>query len=126
MTGAGRSESEAAAVSAWLDGGPAPERAVVKAAVKESLAALAADAPGRTVEVRVPPFGAVQCVAGPRHTRGTPPNVVETDARTWLALATGRLDWATAVADGAVVASGARAAETARHLPLAQTKLDQS
>ena len=83
--------------------------AVLRAAVKESLAALAAAAPGRSVEVRVPPFGAVQCVAGPRHTRGTPPNVVETDARTWLALATGRLDWADAVADGAVSASGARA-----------------
>jgi hypothetical protein len=107
-----------AALEAWLDGGPAPERAVLKAAVKESLAALAADAPGRTVEVRVPPFGAVQCVAGPRHTRGTPPNVVETDPRTWLALATGRLDWATAVADGAIVASGGRAAEIARYLPL--------
>ena len=120
MTGAGRSESEAAALSAWLDGGPVPDRAVLKAAVKESLAALAADTPGRTVEVRVPPFGAVQCVAGPRHTRGTPPNVVETDARTWLALVTGRLDWATAVADGAVVASGGRAAEIARYLPLAQ------
>ena len=75
-------------LAAWLDGGPAPGRAVLRAAVKESLAALAADAPGRSVEVRVPPFGAVQCVAGPRHTRGTPPNVVETDARTWLALAT--------------------------------------
>jgi hypothetical protein len=113
-------DRDVTALEAWLDGGPVPERAVVRAAVQESLAALAADAPGRTVEVRVPPFGAVQCVAGPRHTRGTPPNVVETDARTWLALATGRLDWATAVADGAVVASGSRAAEIARHLPLVQ------
>src|ERR687890_2636905 len=107
-----------AAIPAWLAGGPAPERAVLRAAVKESLAALAAAAPGRSVEVRVPPFGAVQCVAGPRHTRGTPPNVVETDARTWLALATGRLDWATAVADGAVSASGARVGDVARYLPL--------
>ena len=81
--------------------------------------------PGDQVEVRVPPFGAVQCIAGPRHTRGTPPNVVETDARTWLALALGRLDWATAVANGAVVASGARAAEIADHLPLAHPKLDE-
>ena len=110
---------------AWLDGGPAPVRAVLRAAVKESLAALAADAPGRSVEVRVPPFGAVQCIAGPRHTRGTPPNVVETDARTWLALALGRVDWVTAVANGAVVASGARAAEIADHLPLAHPKLDE-
>jgi Bacterial SCP ortholog len=106
------------ALEAWLDGGPAPERAVLRAAVKESLAALAQLAPGHSVEIRVPPFGAVQCVAGPRHTRGTPPNVVETDARTWLALATGRLGWAEAVADGAVSASGARVTDVARYLPL--------
>ena len=105
-------------LEAWLAGGSAPDRTVLKAAVKESLAALAAVAPGHTVEVRVPPYGAVQCVEGPRHTRGTPPNTVETDARTWLALATGRLDWAAAVAGGTLVASGARAAEVARHLPL--------
>jgi Bacterial SCP ortholog len=114
-----------AALEAWLDGGPAPDRGVQRAAVKESLAALAELAPGRTVEVRVPPFGAVQCVAGPRHTRGTPPNVVETDARTWLALATGRVDWATAVANGALVASGGRAAEIARYLPLGQLRCDE-
>jgi len=113
-----------AALQAWLDGGPAPERAVLRAAVKESLAALEAVAPGRSVEVRVPPYGAVQCVAGPRHTRGTPPNVVETDARTWLALAVGRLGWTTAVANGVVVASGARAAEIARYLPLKQGEFD--
>ena len=117
--------SGAAALEAWFDGGPAPERAVLRAAVKESLAALAAVAPGRSVEVRVPPYGAVQCVAGPRHTRGTPPNVVETDARTWLALATGRVDWATAVLNGALVASGGRAAETARYLPLGRPRCDE-
>jgi len=111
-------EQRLGALEAWLDGGPAPERAVLRAAVKESLAALAQLAPGHSVEIRVPPFGAVQCVAGPRHTRGTPPNVVETDARTWLALATGRLDWVTAVAGGAVSASGARVADVARYLPL--------
>ena len=125
MTAAGPTDPARAALEAWLDGGPAPDRAAQRAAVRESLAALAELAPGRTVEVRVPPFGAVQCVAGPRHTRGTPPNVVETDARTWLALALGRLDWATAVANGAVVASGARAAEIADHLPLAHAKLDE-
>ena len=108
----------AAALEAWLAGGPPPARAVQRAAVKESLAALAAVAPGRSVEVRVPPFGAVQCVAGPRHGRGTPPNVVETDPRTWLALATGLLDWATAVSGGVLVASGSRADEVAHHLPL--------
>ena len=106
------------ALDAWLSGGPAPERSVLRAAVKESLAALAAAAPGHSVEVRVPPFGAVQCVEGPRHTRGTPPNVVETDARTWLALVTGRFTWADAVASGAVRSSGNRADAVAEHLPL--------
>ena len=60
---------------------------------------LAARAPGRAVEVRIPPYAAIQCVPGPRHTRGTPPNVVETDAATWIRLATGRLAWAAAAAD---------------------------
>ena len=87
-------------------------------AVRYTLEELATVAPGRSVEVRVPPFGAVQCVAGTTHTRGTPPNVVETDARTWLALATGRLDWADAVAAGSLRASGSRTPEVARHLPL--------
>jgi hypothetical protein len=73
---------------------------------------------GHSVEVRVPPFGAVQCVEGPRHTRGTPPNVVETDARSWLALVTGRSTWADAVASGAVRSSGNRADAVAEHLPL--------
>ncbi|MGW4061094.1 sterol carrier family protein [Amycolatopsis sp. NPDC004747] len=106
------------AVSPWLQGdGPAPARPELAAAVRLSLRALAADAPGRTVEVRVPPFAAVQCVEGPRHTRGTPPNVVETDPRTWLELATGQLDWTTAVADGRVSASGSRA-DLSHWLPL--------
>jgi len=81
----------------------------VRDATRYLLEELAARAPGRTVEVRVPPFGAVQCVEGPRHTRGTPPNVVETDAQTWLGLATGRLAWVDAVTTGAVRASGERA-----------------
>jgi hypothetical protein len=108
----------AATLLDWLAGGPAPERSVLRAAVKESLAALAAAAPGRSVEVRVPPLGAVQCVSGPRHGRGTPPNVVETDPRTWLALVTGRLTWAEALNGGALTASGTRAAEIAPLLPL--------
>ena len=111
--------NDLSALDAWLTAtGPEPDRATLKAAVKESLAALAAAAPGKTVEVRVPPFGAVQCVAGPRHTRGTPPNVVETDARTWLALALGHLDWTQAVGSGAVRASGSRTPEIARFVPL--------
>lgn len=70
---------------------------------------LAAIAPGNTVEVRVPPFGATQCVEGPRHTRGTPPNVVEMDPETWLELATGELTWEAAVDAARVIASGSRA-----------------
>ena len=108
----------AVAVREWLDGGPPPERSVLRAAVKESLAAVVAAAPGRSVEVRVPPFAAVQCISGPRHTRGTPPNVVETDARTWLLLATGRLTWDAAVDSGAVAASGTRSGEVANLLPV--------
>jgi hypothetical protein len=69
------------------------------------------------VELRVPQHVAVQCVEGPRHTRGTPPNVVETDARTWLRLATGETTWPLAVADGAVTASGNRA-DLSAQLPL--------
>ncbi|MEA5359498.1 sterol carrier family protein [Amycolatopsis sp., V23-08] len=106
------------AISPWLQGdAPDPARAELAAAVRLSLRTLAADASGRTVEVRVPPFAAVQCVEGPRHTRGTPPNVIETDPRTWLELATGLLDWTTAVADGRVSASGTRA-DLSQWLPL--------
>ena len=86
-----------------------PDRADERDATRFLLEELAARAPGRSVEVRVPPYGAVQCVAGPRHTRGTPPNVVETDAMTWVALATGDITWADAMAEGRVQASGERA-----------------
>ncbi|MFH8494241.1 maleylpyruvate isomerase family mycothiol-dependent enzyme [Streptomyces coeruleorubidus] len=79
--------------------------------------ALAAKAPGGSTEVRVPPFAVVQCVEGPRHTRGTPPNVVETDPLTWIRLATGRLAWAQALKDARVSASGERA-DLSAHLPL--------
>jgi hypothetical protein len=78
---------------------------------------LAGLAPGRAVEVRIPPFAAIQCVEGPRHTRGTPANVVETDAVTWVLLATGRLAWADAVASGRLRASGPRA-DISGYLPL--------
>jgi hypothetical protein len=118
VSGPGVAGDGAAAVRAWLAGGDPPERAVLRAAVKESLAALAAAAPGRSVEVRVPPFGAVQCVSGPRHGRGTPPNVVEADPRTWLAVATGALTWDEAVGSGALLASGTRSAEVAHLVPL--------
>ncbi|SFK38801.1 sterol carrier family protein [Geodermatophilus ruber] len=103
----------------WLEGGAEqPPRAVVGAAVKTSARWLAQQVPGRAVELRVPPHVAVQCVPGPRHTRGTPPNVVETDAIAWLRLASGRLDWATAVAEGRLTASGNRA-DLSAYLPLA-------
>lgn len=85
------------------------DRGALAAATRVLAELLAAQAPGRSVEVRVPPFVAVQAVAGPRHTRGTPPNVVETDPLTWLRLATGRVEFAAAVAAGTVRASGNRA-----------------
>ncbi|WP_433196183.1 sterol carrier family protein [Nocardia sp. CA-107356] len=115
-----------AAVSTWLrdDSAPAPARPELAAAVRTTARTLAAAAPGHSVEVRVPPFVAVQCIEGPRHTRGTPPNVVETDPRTWLLLATGLLDFDTAVADGAVNASGSRAGEVAHWLPIARATAD--
>ena len=98
------------AVLPWLRGeADQPERPVLAAAVRLSLRTLEHIAPGRSVEVRVPPFAAVQCVEGPRHTRGTPPNVVETDPRTWLELATGGLAWADALDGARVTASGTRA-----------------
>lgn len=94
----------------WLEGTAGqPERQVLARAVRLSLRVLPSVAPGRSVEVRVPPFAAVQCVEGPRHTRGTPPNVIETDPRSWLELATGRLSWADAVERALVTASGSRA-----------------
>ena len=96
------------------------DRGTVRLAVRGTLARLAAAAPGRHVEVRVPPHGAVQCVAGPRHTRGTPPAVVETDPGTWLELATGRLLWADALDGGRVRVSGQRA-DLSTHLPLLLT-----
>ncbi|WP_308257547.1 sterol carrier family protein [Pseudonocardia lacus] len=111
-------QGDLAEVLAWLDGGPQPDRSVLRAAVKESLAALVAQAPGHSVEVRVPPFGAVQCIEGPRHTRGTPPNVVEADPRTWLGLVTGVRTWDDAWASGRLTASGSRAGEVAGLLPL--------
>lgn len=94
------------ALAAWRDGHA--ERRDVTTAVRFTLEELADVAPGHAVEVRVPPAGAVQAVEGPRHTRGTPPNVVETDPETWLGLATGELAWAEAVAAGRVRASGER------------------
>lgn len=91
--------------------------AITRTAVRTLLDALAERVPGRAVEVRVPPFAAVQCLEGPRHTRGTPSNVVEMDDTTWLRLATGRMRWDEAIAEGRVGASGDRA-DLSGHLPL--------
>ncbi|WP_242902665.1 sterol carrier family protein [Actinomadura terrae] len=92
-------------------------RPVVQGAVRFLLDRLAELAPGRSVEVRVPPHAAVQCIDGPHHTRGTPANVVEMDAPAWIALATGRLTWTDAIADGTIRASGSRA-DLSPYLPL--------
>lgn len=111
------------ALRAWAGG--ASDRSTVATAVRWSLQALAERAPGKSVEVRVPPFGAVQCVEGPRHTRGTPPNVIELDAQTWLPLATGMRSWAEAVDAGAVRASGTRA-DLAHLLPVVRIAANPS
>lgn len=124
---AGRRAPEAAAVrraveaiAEWLydEAAPAPDRSVLAEAVRLTARALAASAPGASVELRVPPFVAVQCISGPRHTRGTPPNVMETDARTWLLLSVGLLDIAAAVGGGLVNLSGSRAMEIGSGLPV--------
>ncbi|MFM7859908.1 MAG: sterol carrier family protein [Candidatus Nanopelagicaceae bacterium] len=85
--------------------------------VKQTLAQLVSRAPGRAIEVRIPPYAAVQCGAGPSHSRGTPPNVIEMDANTWLALASGKITWSAALESGAISASGARA-DLSEYLPI--------
>lgn len=108
------------AIEPWLRDGSAaePSRTEIGTAVRLTARALAALAPGASVEVRVPPFVAVQCIPGPRHTRGAPPNVVETDPRTWLLLVAGLISLDRAARDGRLVASGTRAAEIAPWFPL--------
>lgn len=96
------------AVVHGLDAGIAPEPRALKVVVKELAGVLAQRYPGKSVEVRIPPYTAVQCVEGPRHTRGTPPNVVETDGTSFVRLAAGRERWADLVSDGRVRASGER------------------
>jgi Bacterial SCP ortholog len=108
------------AIADWLhdENTAAPTREELAEAVRLTARTLAAIAPGSSVEVRVPPFIAVQCISGPAHRRGNPPNVVETSPRTWLLLATGLLGVADAAASGALQLSGSRAAEVASWLPL--------
>ena len=104
-----------AAVAAWAAG--SADRTTLATAVRHTLEELGQRAPGRSVEVRVPPHGAVQCIEGTTHRRGTPPNVVETDPQTWLELATGRLGWRAAADAGRLRVSGTRA-DVSRYLPL--------
>jgi hypothetical protein len=112
-----RGPDSVAAVLRALDAGAHPEPEDQRIAARYLLYTLAARHPGRVLEVRIPPVAAVQCLPGPVHTRGTPPNVVETDPLTWIRLASGRLDWAGAVRSGAVHASGPRA-DLAAYLPV--------
>lgn len=116
------------AVEGWLldDGPPSPRpaRAQVAKAVRLSARMLAEEAPGHSVELRVPPFVAVQCIEGPRHTRGTPPNVVEVTPRTWLRLALGLVGFDEARERAgeepgeSMDVSGTRAGELSGHLPV--------
>lgn len=100
---------------------PQPNTATAVRYVLQQLAILA---PGGSVEVRVPPFGAVQCIAGLDHRRGTPPNLVELRAETLIALALGQSNWHECLADGTVHASGARAGELAALFPISKILLD--
>lgn len=108
------------AVAEWLrdSSTPQPSRALLADACRTTARTLAEELPGHAVELRVPPFVAVQCIDGPRHTRGTPPNVVEMDPQTWLRVATGLESFDAALAGGRIDASGSRAAEVARGLPV--------
>lgn len=108
-----------AALLAWAgaEKSTAVGRATLATAVRYTMEELAERAPGRSVEVRVPPFAATQCVDGPVHTRGTPPAVVETDPQTWLALAVGHRTWSDAVGEGRVRVSGQRT-DLSAYLPL--------
>lgn len=114
-------------IAPWLADAsqPRPPRNQLAQAVRLSARLLAQDAPGHSVEVRVPPFVAVQCIDGPRHTRGTPPNVVETDPRTWLRLVIGAASLydASGKPPTSITLSGTRAGEIADFLPLIPLKL---
>lgn len=110
-------EGEGPAAAQASSAPASPDRRTLATAVRFTLEELTACAPGHAVEVRVPPHGVTQAVSGTVHRRGTPPSVVETDAATWLALATGRLDWTEALGSGALHASGERC-DLSPYLPL--------
>lgn len=107
----------AAALKAWMNDPAALDRATRATAVRYTLEELSLQAPGRSVEVRVPPYGAVQVISGTTHRRGTPPNVVELEADAWLALAVGDMSWAEAEQSARLTASGGRA-DLSAYLPL--------
>lgn len=115
-----RTREAVLAVADWLrdDTGPTPGRSELAAAVWLTAQTLATAAPGASVEVRIPPFVAVQCISGPRHTRGTPPNVVEADPRTWLRLVAGLTSLPAATDTGVLQLSGSRAGDIETWLPL--------
>jgi len=94
------------ALQRYLDG--TAERAELKLLTKQLLKLLVAKAPGHAVEVRIPPYGAVQCIEGPRHTRGTPGAVIEMPPELWIDLAVGRITWADARTSGKLRARGER------------------
>ncbi|WP_022873702.1 sterol carrier family protein [Nesterenkonia alba] len=113
-------EAGTEAVRHWAaahQAGTPTDRRTLATAVRYLLEELAERAPGHAVEVRVPPFGVAQCVQGPSHTRGTPPNVVEFGPETWLQVATGQVSWQQAHQAGEITASGTRA-DLSAHLPL--------
>jgi len=112
-----RGPDSVAAVLRALDAGAEPAPGDLRSGARYLLYQFAERHPGRVLEVRVPPAAAVQCLPGPVHTRGTPPNVVETDPLTWIRLAAGRLSWADAIGSGTVHASGPRA-DLGAYLPL--------
>ncbi|MDQ2852966.1 sterol carrier family protein [Dermatophilaceae bacterium Sec6.4] len=107
----------AAALRAWMADPSALDRSTRATAVRYTLEELSLQAPGRSVEVRVPPYGAVQVISGTTHRRGTPPNVVELESDSWLALAVGDISWAVAEQSGRLSASGGRA-DLSAYLPL--------
>lgn len=108
-------------VRAWAadpEGVAKPSRAQVATAVRLSARYVAQKAPGHSVELRIPPYVAVQCIEGPRHTRGTPPNVVEADPLIWLQVVLGLTTFDAAVAKGSVQSSGSRAGDLAHYVPI--------
>ena len=84
-------------------------KTIEQTAVKYCLQLLHEKAPGNSVEVRIPPYAAVQVIPGISHKRGTPPAVIEMSARIWIDLAIGNIDWITTKNSGAISASGERA-----------------